>query len=275
MTSSQRVRPRRVRAAALALAALACATTSDRRPSDPGAQAHFAQGEDLLAKGRFDEAARELEQAAALAPSFAPARLALGWARFHAGAVEAAEADFRSAAGLEPRQAGPHRALGTALYALGRNGQAAAELERWVDLSGGPVRASDAAILWALALRREGGAPAAEADRLLEHWTSPATRWVQFSGIAAESHRLDGPARTLGRYLLGNEDEEDVLGEKWGGASRRAFARYVVAANLLARGKPAAARERLQKLAEPEADDDQAVLVVRALARADLARLPP
>jgi hypothetical protein len=49
----------------------------------------------------------------------------------------------------------------------------------------------------------------------------------------------------------------------------------VVAANLLARGKPAAARERLQKLAEPEADDDQAVLVVRALARADLARLPP
>lgn len=266
--------PRGGRAVALALAALACASTSPGRPSDPDAQAHFAQGQELLGRGRFEEAARELEQAAALAPSWAPARLALGWARFHAGAVDAAEADFRAAVGLDPRQAGCRQALGSALYLQARYGEASAELERWVDLAGGPVKAGDGAILWALALRREGGARAAEGDQLLAHWTSPATRWVQFSGIGAESQQLNGPARTLGKYLLGDEDEEEVLQEKWGSASRRAFARYVVAAHLLTQGKLPGARDRLQKLVEPTPDDDPPVLVVRAFARADLKTLP-
>ena len=276
MTSSQRIRPRGGRAAAIALAALACATTSDRRPSDPGAQAHFAQGEDLLAKGRFDEAARELEQAAALAPAWAPARLELGWARFHAGAFEPAEADFRAAVGLDPKEPRCRRGLGTALYVQGRYDEAAAELERWVDLAGGPVRAGDAAVFWALALRRDGGASAVRANQLLMLWTSSANEWVQFSGVTAESHVLTGPARQLGLYLLDDAEEAPVMAVKWGGETRRGFARYVIAANLLVKGKLAGARERLQKLAEPspDGDDDLALLVVRALARADLKSLP-
>jgi tetratricopeptide (TPR) repeat protein len=269
-----RTRSRRgASAPALALAvALGCA--SARPAGDSRAGELHAAGEQALQARRFEEAARQLEQAAALAPTWAPARLDLGWARFHAGAFEAAEADFRAAVGLASRDPRCRRGLGTALYAQGRYGEAAAELERWVDLEGGPVKAGAAAIFWALALRRAGGTSADRAQDLLEQWTSPATRWVQFSGITAESHVLNGPEKTLGQYLLGDEGEEDVLQERWGGDARRAFARYVVAADLLLKGKLAGARERLQKLADPTPDDDLALLTVRAFARADLKTLP-
>ncbi|HYQ81138.1 MAG TPA: tetratricopeptide repeat protein [Anaeromyxobacteraceae bacterium] len=265
------------RAAALAVAALACSGAPPRPPGDPRAGEHYAAGEQALQAKRFAEATRELEQAVALAPTWAPARLDLGWARFHAGAFEAAEADFRAAAGLDPKDPRCRRALGSALYVQGRFGEAAPEMERWVDLSGGPIRAGPAAILWALALRRAGGASAARATELLEQWTSPASRFTDFSGTAAQSHVLEGPPRTLGLYLLDDEEEEAVMAKRWGGDSQRGFARYVVAADLLVRGKLVGARERLQKLAEPTADDvdDLPMLVMRAFARADLKSLPP
>ncbi len=277
MSSPQRIQPRAGAwppLAALALAALACATAPASPPGDPRAGQRFGAGEELLRARRFDEAARELEQAVALAPGWAPARLELGWARFHAGAFEAAEADFRAAVGLAPMEPRCRRGLGTALYVQGRYDQAAVELERWVDLAGGPVRAGDAAVFWALALRRAGGASAARATQLLELWTSPANQWVQFSGVTAESHVLAGPSRMLGLYLLDGAEEEEVMAAKWGEV-RRAFARYVVAANLLLKGKLVGARERLEKLAQPSPDDDDlALLVARALARADLETMP-
>ena len=216
--------------AAIALLALACASAPTRPPGDPRAGEHYAAGEELLQSRRFDEAARELDQAAGLVPAWAPARLELGWARFHLGEFAAAESDFRSAVGLDALEPRCRQALGSALYVQGRYGEAAVELERWVD----------------------------------------------FSGVTAASHTLTGPARTLGQYLRDAAEEEEVIAEKWGSEARRAFAGYVVAANLLAKGKPAAARERLQKVAQPppDGDDDLATLVVRAFARADLASLP-
>lgn len=261
-------------AAALGLAALACATAPAGPKGNPEAGERYRTGEDLLQARRFDEAARELERAAELAPGWAPAHVELGWARFHAGALEGAEAAFRVAAGLDPGEPGCHRGLGSALYAQGRYGEAAPELERWLDLTGGPARAWDAAILWALSLRRAGGASAARAAELLEHWTSPSNRFVDYSGTAAASHVLEGPARTLGEHLLGEAAEEEVVSQRWGGDARRAFAGYAVAANLLVRGKAAGARERLAKLAEAAPEDDLSILVTRAFARADLRSLP-
>ncbi|HEU4382953.1 MAG TPA: hypothetical protein VFR85_05545 [Anaeromyxobacteraceae bacterium] len=262
--------------AAIALLALACASAPTRPPGDPRAGEHYAAGEELLQSRRFDEAARELDQAAGLVPAWAPARLELGWARFHLGEFAAAESDFRSAVGLDAMEPRCRQALGSALYVQGRYGEAAVELERWVDLSGGPIRAGEAAVFWALALKRAGGASAARSRELLEQWTLTPNRWVDFSGVTAASHTLTGPARTLGQYLRDAAEEEEVIAEKWGSEARRAFAGYVVAANLLAKGKPAAARERLQKVAQPppDGDDDLATLVVRAFARADLASLP-
>jgi tetratricopeptide (TPR) repeat protein len=82
--------------------------------------------------------AKEIEQlrkVIAMAPAFAPARLALGKALLRSGKFEESVAELREAVSLDPQNTAAHYQLGLALARAGRKEDAAAELQKSRELA--------------------------------------------------------------------------------------------------------------------------------------------
>jgi tetratricopeptide (TPR) repeat protein len=235
-------------------------------PKGQAAKELHAQGASLFKAGRFAEAIPVLNRAAELEPGSASIHHLLGAAYFYEGQMGASEAALRRAIAANPTHPQTHASMGYTLYALGRFEEAGRAFG-WVSAEKGW---KDLAVLQALALLRAGGAPADEGRRLAASWAAavPAAR---SEGGGKPSANVDGPRRTLGRYLLGDATPEEVAAEAWPNAHWRALAEFVVAAGAIPRREDARAKGALQAFIGVPAPDNW-ILTLQWLATSELNR---
>jgi tetratricopeptide (TPR) repeat protein len=100
----------------------------------PRATSHLNLGAALLERGDPDAALVELEQAAALAPGYAPVQVVLGDALGRVGRWDEAVGRLREAVRVEPGYAEAHARLGVVLFTTGDARAADAELRRALEL---------------------------------------------------------------------------------------------------------------------------------------------
>ena len=101
---------------------------------NPGSVQHLSLlGRALARQGRLDEAAKQVDQAIALAPDVPLLYEDLGQVRAQQGRYEDAIALFKKAIRLDPRAPSAHRKLGQALAAAGRGDEADRHFESYFD----------------------------------------------------------------------------------------------------------------------------------------------
>ena len=163
---------------------------------DPNLAPHHSLGRLLLFEQKPEEAAVELERAAALQPDSAGTRLDLGSAYEAAAALDKAEAAYREALKLDPTLPAAHYALGTLLARKGQRAEAAEHLaiyrvafEKQQEATRrGVARQSELDLGW-VELRRG----------------HPARALTQFERYPDDPEALRGAARSL--IQLGREAE--------------------------------------------------------------------
>ncbi len=74
---------------------------------------HYLVGDDLIMRGRLDEAERAMRRSLALYPTFQPARIALAWVQSISGRLEEAHAGYLEALRADPADANLLHMLGT------------------------------------------------------------------------------------------------------------------------------------------------------------------
>ncbi len=121
----------------------------------------------LVATGRFEEAAREMNRAREVNPLSLIANGALGWVYHYAGRYDEAVRQCERALEMDPAWDLGHLWRGLALERLGRTGEAVSSLRRAMELSGGSG-ITRAALAHALA----GAGRVGEARRLLQELTA-------------------------------------------------------------------------------------------------------
>jgi len=117
-------------------------TTFDPTPESPSqrpaeiarARAYLAEGEELLERGKVEEALALLEEAVRLDPRYAPARNKLGVCHVRMGELELARREFVAAIEIDPRFAPAYSNLGNLHQEAGRLEEAVAAYRQALEI---------------------------------------------------------------------------------------------------------------------------------------------